>query len=169
VSNILEGERAEFLKREVEAAVRMVSDDARDTYSAWRALSLKPGRYIHAVAMQVRTISNNIADVYANAKPDGPFGGLIAIIAGHLLLDTDRAAHCPIDAIEHDEQGVTTGLNNPPAMLVDSWADQSAAQPPKSCERSYVIPLNQAAVADHVGIDHGNQLPAAWRPSDQVQ
>jgi hypothetical protein len=120
----------------------MVAHGARDTYSARRTLGLEPGRHIHAVTMQVRAIGNHVADVNANPKQNGPIGGLIAIIVGHPLLHLDRAAHCPIDAIERDEQRVASGLNELPAMLVDCWIDQSAAEGPKPFERSYVIQPN---------------------------
>jgi len=57
-----------------------------------------------------------------------------------LLLHLDRAEHCPVDAIEHDQQRVTSGLNEPSAMLVDRWVDQTVAQRLKPFQRSQVIP-----------------------------
>jgi hypothetical protein len=121
--NVFEEDRAKFVEREVEPAVHMVADGARNTYPARWTLGLEPGRDIHALAMQVRTIGNYVTDVDANAKPDGLIGGMIAIVTGHLLLHFDRAAHCPVDAIEHDEQRIASGLNDPPTMLVDRWID----------------------------------------------
>jgi hypothetical protein len=91
-------------------------------------LGLQPHRRIHAVAMQVCPIGNHIANVYANPKPDSPIERLIAIVVGHLLLDSDRAAHGSFDAVEHDEQRVACGLNGPPAMLGDRRVDQSLAK-----------------------------------------
>ncbi len=95
-------------------------------------------------------------------------GQLIAIVLRHLSLDSDGATHGTVDAIEFDEQRIASDLDDSPAMFVDSWVDQSAAEGPQPFERSDVIQPDQAAVTNHVGIDHGNQLPPAWCPSDQV-
>ena len=162
-------ERPKLVEHEIEPAMHVIAHGAGNAYSAWRTLGLEPGRHIHAVAMQVRAIGDHVADVDADPKPDGPIGRLIAIVVRHLLLHFDRAAHRPVDAVEHDEQRVAAGLNDPPAMLVDRWVDQSVAESPKPFERSYVIQPNQTAVTDHVGIDHGDQLSPAWCPSDQVR
>ena len=119
--------------------------------------------------MKVSSVSNHVADVDADTKPDGPVEGMIAIMVGHPLLNLDRAAHSPVDAIEHSEQRVAPGLNNLPTVFFDRWVDQSAADAPQPFERSYVIQRNQAAVTDHVSIDYGNQLPPAWCTSDPVR
>jgi hypothetical protein len=111
--------------------------------------------------MQIHTIGNHIANVYADPKSDSPIGGLIAIVLRHLLLDSDRAAHGSFNAVEHDEQRVACGLNDPPAVLGDRPVDQSAAKRLKPCERSNVVQPNQAAVTNHVGMNYGDQLPPA--------
>jgi hypothetical protein len=82
----------------------MVAHRARDADSSRWALGFKPGRHVHALSMQICAIGDHIADVYANAKPDGSIERLIAVIFGHMLLDADRATHSSIDAIELDEQ-----------------------------------------------------------------
>ena len=37
----------------------------------------------------------------------------------NLLLHLYGASRCPFDAIEHDQQQITPGLNDPAAMLID--------------------------------------------------
>ncbi len=103
--------------------MHVIAHGTRDAYSARRTLGLQPGCYIHAISVQIHAIGNDVADVDADAKPHGPIGGLIAIVFGNLLLHFDRAAHCPFDAIEHDQQRIACGLNDPPAMLVDRRVD----------------------------------------------
>jgi hypothetical protein len=114
----------------------MVAHGARDAYSAWRTLGLQPGRHVHPVAMQVRAIGYHVTDVDPNAKSDGPIGRLIGIVFGHVLLHLDRAADGPVEAIEPNEQRVASGLDDPPAVLVDRWVDQPAAKGPQPFERS---------------------------------
>jgi hypothetical protein len=46
-------------------------------------------------------------------------------------------------------------------MLVDSGADQRAAESPQPFKCSKVIQPDQVAVANHVGMEDGNQLPPA--------
>ncbi len=147
----------------------MVAHRSRDADAAGRTLSLKSFCYIHHLAMQIGAIGNRIADIDADAKADGAVGGLVTIIGGYLLLHLNGTAHRAIDAVEHDEEGVASGLNDPAAMLVDRRVDQSAAERTEAFERSFVIQPDQAAVTNHVGIDHSDQLPPRWRPSDQVR
>ena len=89
-------------------------------------------------------------------------GGCITVVDRNLLLHLDGTAHRPVNAIEHDEQGIAAGLDDPAAMLVNRWVYQVSAQRPQSLESSCVIQPDQAAVAHHVGIDDGDQLPPIW-------
>jgi len=41
----------------------------------------------------------------------------------NLLLNLHRTAHCSIEAIEYDQQGVATGLDDPATVLVDRRID----------------------------------------------
>jgi hypothetical protein len=77
------------------------------------------------------------------------------------------AAHCTIDAAECHKQRVTPGLNDAAAMLFDGGVDHLVAARTQSVERSDVIQPDQAAVADHVGVHHRDQLPPICRPSDR--
>jgi hypothetical protein len=168
MGNILEGECAEFAKHEVEPAVHVVAHGTRDTDPTRRTFGLEPGRHVYTVAMKIGTVSDYVANVDANSKPDHAITRLIAIRIRHLLLYLDRAARCPVDAVEDDEQRVAPGLNDPAAMLVDRWIDQCTAEASKPFERSQIIQTDETAVADHVGIDDGDQLPPPWRPADQI-
>jgi len=73
----------------------MIADRPGDADTTRWTFGLKSGRYIHAVAMQVRPIGNHITDVDPDTKANSPIRGLIVIVIRHMLLDIDRAAHCP--------------------------------------------------------------------------
>ena len=79
--------------------------------------------------MQVRAVGYGIADVDSDPKADSPIRWLITVMDGNLLLHLDRAAHCPVDAVEYHEQGVAAGLDNSPAMSLDGGIDEIAAEP----------------------------------------
>ena len=148
--------------------MHVVAHGSRDTDSARWAFGLESRRHIHRVPMQVSAISNGVADVDPDAEPDGAIRGLIAIMDRNLLLNLDSTADRPVYAIEYDEQGIATSLNDPAAVLLDCRVDQVGAECPEPFERSRVIQPDQAAVADHVGIDDRDQLPPIWRSPDQV-
>ncbi len=130
MGNVFQREHAEPLEHEAQPAVRMVTDRARNTDPAWRALGLKPGRHVHSVTMQVGAVGDHIADIDSNTKPNASVRGQTIIIFGQSLLDRECAAHCPVNAIEHYEQRVAAGLHDVPAVLSDDWIDQSATQGP---------------------------------------
>ena len=96
------------------------------------------------------------------------FSRLISVVGRNLLLHLDGTAHRPVNAIEHDEQGIAPSLDDFAAMLLDRRVDQVAAQSPQPLESPCIVQPNQAAVANHVGIDDGDQLPPIWRFSVSV-
>ena len=109
--------------------MHMVTHGARYAYAARRAFGLEPNRHINGVTMQVGFVPNGIADVDPDPKADRPVGGLVTVEQGDILLHFDRAPHGPLDAVEHHEQGVASGLDNPPAMRADGRIDEIAAEP----------------------------------------
>jgi hypothetical protein len=118
--------------------------------------------------VQISPVCNRVADVDPDAESDGAVGRLVAITVRHLLLHLYGATHRPINAVEHNQQRIATGLHDPAAVLLDGRIDHVAAERTQAFERSHIIQANQTAVADHVGIDYGDQLPPIWRTSDQV-
>ena len=108
--------------------------------------------------MYVSTVGNDIADVDADAKSDRPLGSHLAINDRNLLLHSERTPHGAVDTVEHHEKRVTTGVDNPTAMGSDRRVDDFAAQSAHPIKRSNVVQSDQAAVSDHVGMNHNNQL-----------
>ena len=106
---------------------------------------------------------DHVANIDADAEANGAIGRLVAIMDGHLLLHLHRTAHRSVNAVEHDEQRITAGVDDPAAMLLDRWVDQVAAERPQPLERADVVQPDQAAVAHHVGMHHGGQPALGWR------
>ena len=69
--DVLQVECPKRLEGEIEPVMHMIAHRARDADAAWRALGLEPGRDIHAVAVQVGSVGNRIADVDPHAEADG--------------------------------------------------------------------------------------------------
>ena len=159
--DVLQRQRADRLERQIETPVHMVPHRARDADAAYRALCLQSSGDVHAVAMQVSAVRDHVANVDADAEANAPVRRLIAVIDRHLLLYLDRAAHRAVDAVERDQQRVAAGLHHSAAVLADGRVDQCASQRAQAVQRTGIVQSNQAAVADHVGIDDSDELPAA--------
>src|SRR3954453_6785487 len=96
----------------------MVSHRSRDADAARRTLSLEPCRHIHNVAVDVRAVWNHIADVDADAETECSVGRQVGIVGGQLLLHLHDTTHCPINAVEYQEEGVTSRVGDPATILV---------------------------------------------------
>ena len=158
-SDVLQIERPKLLEHQIEPAMHMIAHGSRDADTARRTFGLKSRRHIHRVAVQVSPIGNRVAKVDPDAEADGSIWRLISVVDRNLLLHLHGTAHRPVDAVEHDEQGVAAGLDDPAAMLLDRRIDQVSPESPQPLEGSRVVQADQAGVANHVGIDHGDQLP----------
>ena len=106
----------------------MVAHRSRDANSTRWTFRLKSCCHIHGVAVQVSSIGNRVANVDSNAEPDGTIRRLASIMDGNLLLYLHSAAHCPIDAIKHDEKRIAPSLDDPAAVLFYRRVYQVAAQ-----------------------------------------
>ena len=76
--------------------------------------------------MQVSSVSNRVTDVDPDAKANGSIRRLISVVDRDLLLHLHSTAHRPVDAVEHDEQGIAASLDDPAAVLLDRWVYQVA-------------------------------------------
>jgi hypothetical protein len=156
--DVLQPERTKPLKREVEPVLHMIPHRARDTDASGWTFSLKPRSDIHHIAMQISPVCNGIADIDANTKSDGAIGGMITIVVWHFSLNLRGTPHRPIDAVEHYKQRIAPSVDDPAAMFSDGWVNQRSAECSEPFEGSDIIQTNEAAVANHVGMDDGNEL-----------
>ena len=118
--------------------------------------------------MQVSAIRNRVADVDPDTKANGSIWRLISVEDRHLLLHLNGTSHRPVDAVEHNEQGVTPSLDDPATMLLYRPVYQVAAQGSQPLQSSSVIQSNEAAITNHIGIDDGDKLPPIWRLTYEV-
>jgi hypothetical protein len=108
--------------------MHVIAHGSRDADAAGRAFGLQTSRHVHRVAVEVSAIGNCVAKVDPYAEADRPISGLIGIVNWKLLLNFDPAAHRPVNAVEHDEQGIPAGLNDLPAVLLYGWIDHLSAK-----------------------------------------
>ena len=148
--------------------MHMVAHRSSDTDTARGTFGLDSGRHIHCVAVQVCSIGNGVADIDPDTKANGSIWRLISVENWHLLLHLDGTAHGTVDAVEHDEQRIAPSLDDPAAVLVNRRVDEVAAQSPQPFQSSRIVQADQTAIANHIRVDHGDQLSPIWRLTDQV-
>ena len=83
----------------------------------------KPCRHVNAVAIDVVTINDDIANIDADAELDALFCRDIAVALKHAALDVDGAAHRVNHADEFHQHSISGGLNNSAAMFGDLGVD----------------------------------------------
>ena len=139
--------------------MQVIAHGSRDTDTARLAFSLEPRRHVHRIPVEISSICNRIANVNPDTETDRSLRWLISVMDRNLMLNLDSTAHRPVDAIEHDEKGIATSLNDPAAVFIDRRVNYVATKAPQPLERSCIVQANETAVADHVGIDDRDQLP----------
>jgi hypothetical protein len=107
--------------------MHMITDGSRNADGTCRTFGLKAGDDIHGISMQVGSIGNCVTKVNPHAEADGSVRWLIAVVDRNLLLHLDSTSHSAIYAVEHYEQGIATGLDDPAAMLLDCRVDKVAS------------------------------------------
>ena len=69
--------------------------------------------------MQIGPVCNRVTNVDSDAETDSAIRRLISVMGRNLLLHLHGTAHRPINAIEDDEKGIATSLNDSAAVLID--------------------------------------------------
>src|SRR5262249_54097991 len=72
-----------------------------------------------------------------------------------LKRDIKSTAHSVHDRGELDENAVTGGLHDPPAVFGDLGVHESPAMGLELGERAFFVSTHQAAVASHIGCQEG--------------
>jgi hypothetical protein len=84
---------------------------------------LKSRRNIHRVPVQIGPVCNRVANVDPDAEAYGSIWRLLAVVDRNLLLHLHGTPHRPVNAVEYDEQRVSSGLDDPTVMLADRGID----------------------------------------------
>jgi hypothetical protein len=87
---------------------------------------------------------NPLSDPWRNHDTDDPREPyahlpIVTVLRRNLFLDFHGAAHRAVYAVEHDQQRIPTGLDDPATVLLDRWIDQVLPQSPQPLEGSRVI------------------------------
>jgi len=103
--------------------MHMISHGSGHAYATRRAFSLEPCHYINCVTVEIGPICNGVANVDPDPKTNGAVRRLFCIDNRNLLLHFHGAAHRTVYAVEHDQEGVASRLDDPPTVLLNRRVD----------------------------------------------
>ncbi len=108
-------------------------------------------------------VDGRVADVQPYAELD--LLVVVGSVLGNALLDCDGGIHRLVDAVEGDEEGSPAALRRKALMGREPRVDDIAAEQAEAEESASVVTADQAAVADHIGMQDHHQ-PA--RPTVRI-
>src|SRR6185369_11348278 len=100
----------------IEAVAHMLMHRPRYADRAGGTQGLQPHGDHNAVAVQVGSLGNDVADLDADPEPDPPGWLAMALRGDQAALDRHRKAGGHGDAPESQEEGVARGLHQPALM-----------------------------------------------------
>src|SRR5262249_5003086 len=137
--DVLEMARAKPLESEGKLLKQVIVRLTRDVYSARLGDGLEACGDIHAVAIDVVTVDDDIAKIDTDAKLDPFVATDRCVPLVHPTLPFQRAAHGINYTRELDQNAVTGGLDHAAAVLCDVRVDYLAAVRFETCKCTLLI------------------------------
>ena len=122
---------------------------------------------VDAVAVDVASLGDDIAEIYPDAEVDPLIFGDIGIAVDHCALDLDSATDRVNDARELDEHSVASRLYDTAVVFVDFGIDELAAVRLKALVRPLLIRPHKPRITCHIGSEYRGEVSrrAAFDPS----
>jgi hypothetical protein len=144
---------AHVLEGQVELVPHLVADLARDAKPAGFCKRFEPSRDVHAIAVDVVAVDDDVADVDANPEDDPPVLRDTGIPSHHAVLNCHSAG----DRIHHtwklDEDAVSGGLHHSAVMPRNGGIGEFSADGLQIAQRADLIDTHKAAVANDVACE----------------
>jgi hypothetical protein len=112
--------------------------------------TLQTCRHVHAVAENVATIDNNVANIDANAELDALSLWHLGIALHHAALNINGTAYRFHDAAEFSEQPIYGVLDDPTTVLSDPGVHKGAQMARELGARPFFVHACQPAVPDNI-------------------
>jgi hypothetical protein len=155
--DVLELPFAYILEGDIELAQNLPVRVIGDANATWLRQSLQTRRHIHAVAENVTSIDDDVADIDAHAELDAILIWHLRIALGHSALDIKSAAHCVHYAAKLSQHPVPGILYDPATVFGDFGIDKSAQMGLQLDVRALFVHAGQPAVASHIGGQYGSE------------
>jgi len=151
---------AQILKDKGQPVAHVVVNSIGDQHPAGIGQSFDPSGNVDAVAIEVVTLDDHIAEIDADAQFDAVVGADTNVPLGHRLLHRDRAPHRIDDAGKFHQQAVAGGLDDAAPVLGDFRIDELAAQRFEPFERAFFVRPHQPRISRHIGGDDRGEAAA---------
>ena len=157
--DVLQRKTAEILEARLYPARYRVPHVARNHDAPGRRRALEPNGDVHAIAVQLAVVDNEVAEVEADAEHDGGIGRLIAIGVEHCLLDPDGGTQRLDRTGEFDHRAVAGQLDQPAPAMPDDGLDVLGTMRLQAKMRAAFIDAHQAHVTHDVDHHDRRQPP----------
>jgi hypothetical protein len=131
----------------------VLADNIRDANIAGWTDGLEARGDVHAVAEEVFIVRDSVADVHSHSETDAPVTWHTAIKFWHTGLYLDCEANSRDYARKHHHQRVAGGVHDSSAITSEGGINKALAQRCQAGEGVSVVLADQAAEANHVGMD----------------
>jgi hypothetical protein len=131
-------------------AADVIDDGLGDADTARLSKSFKPSRDVHAIAVDVVAVDDDVAEVDAHAEFDAGSFRHFCISLGHSVLDLYGAAQGIHDTGKLDKHAIAGRLHDPAAALSDLRVDQLGAMSLKALKSAFLVATHEPTVAGHV-------------------
>ena len=155
--DVLDDLLADILERAADLAAHLLVHLGRDAGAAGLRQRFQPRGDVDALAIDVRAFADHVAEIDADAEQDAATGGLGLVRLRHPALKLQSRSDGIGGAAELDQYAVAHDFHDAPAMGAHRRAENGRPPLLQRGERAGFILLHEAAVADHVGHEHGGQ------------
>jgi hypothetical protein len=164
--NVFDLPLAQILNDKGQPVADVVVDRIGDEHPAGIGEGFDPRGDVDAVAIEVVTLDDDVAEIYADAQLDAIVRLDAGVPRGHPLLHFDRAAHRIDDAGKFHQQAVTGGFDDAAVMLGDFRIEELAAQRFEAFVRAFLVRPHQPRIPRHIGgEDSGKAAGGRHRPA----
>src|ERR1700733_1205659 len=148
--DVLEVPKPQLLAGKREFFEQVIMCLARNANSARFGYTLKPCGDVHAIAVNIVIIDDDVAEVYANPKFDPLIDTYPGVPLAHAALHFNGASYRVNHRRELDQHAVPGRLDDTASMFFDFRIDQRLPMPLQLSERAFLIHAHKTAVAGHI-------------------
>jgi hypothetical protein len=109
------------------------------------------GRNVHAIAVDVVAIDDNVAEINTHAEVNPTTLWCIGVPGIHTFLNLDTTTYCIHDRGKLYQDAVASTFDDSPSMLCDLHVDELAAMSLQARKRPFLVLAHQPAIAHHIG------------------
>jgi hypothetical protein len=117
----------------------------------------RPRGYVHAIAIEIVTVDDQVAKMQADAEHDGDVLGLFPVGLGHGLLKFDGGVKCIHSAWKLDQRTVARQLDQPAAVPSQCRLQALGAMALEPGQSAVLVPAHEARVASDIRRQNSRQ------------